>query len=135
MRYKGWMGILGVVVLSAGWLVSGSVHAQASDGYSLDDFKLRTANDLVDVCTIEPGHRDYETAVAFCYGFFEGAAHYDDVVAASSRAEIVCIPPQVTRTQAVAVFIAHNKANPQYGSEAPIDAIFRALIAKWPCAE
>ena len=48
---------------------------------------------------------------------------------------IVCTPDTVTRTQAVAVFIQYIQANPQYVSEPPIDAIFRALIDKWPCPE
>jgi hypothetical protein len=34
----------------------------------------------------------------------------------------------------VAVFIRYIEANPQYGSEPPVDGIFRALVDKWPCA-
>ena len=48
---------------------------------------------------------------------------------------IVCTPDDVTRTQAVAVFVQYQGANPQYAAEPAIDGIFRALIAKWPCAE
>ena len=68
--------------------------------------------------------------------FFEGASHYDDALAGSGlHNDIVCAPDTVTRKQATAVFIQYIKDNPQYGREPPIDAIFRALIAKWPCAE
>jgi len=54
MNIKGWTGIVGVAVLTAGWLVSGQLQAAtaASDGYTLEDFRLRTAADLVDVCTL-----------------------------------------------------------------------------------
>jgi len=136
MNIKGWTGIVGVAVLIAGWLVSGQLRAEtaSNDGYTLEDFRLRAAADLVDVCTLEESHPHYETARGFCYGFFEGAANYHYTIAASpSYKKIVCATPETTRTDAVEVFITYVRSNPQYASEAPIDAIFRALVAKWPC--
>ena len=136
MKSKGWMKNSGIALLGAGWLVSGHLHADvvSSDGYSVEDFTLRNAADLVDVCTVEAKHPDYELAMTFCYGFFEGAAHYDDAVSASEwYDDIVCDPPGTTRSQAVDVFIRYMQANPQYGSEPSVDAIFRALVDKWPC--
>jgi len=138
MNIKGWTGILGIAVLTAGWLVSGQLQAEtaSNDGYTLEDFRLRAAADLVDVCTLEESHPHYETARGFCYGFFEGAKSYHDTIAASpAYRKIFCAPPETTRTDAVEVFITYVRSNPQYASEGPIDAIFRALIAKWPCAE
>ena len=138
MRIKGWTGIVGVAVLTAGWLVSGQLWAEtkSSDGYTLEDFRLHTAADLVDVCTLGHGHPDYETARGFCYGFFEGGARYHDTISTSpTYHKIVCDPPETTRTEAVEVFITYVRANPQYASKAPIDTIFRALVAKWPCEE
>ena len=136
MRIKGWTGIVGAAVLTAGWLVSGQLQAEteSSDGYTIEDFNLYTATDLADVCTVEHSHPDYEAARAFCYGFFEGATHYHDTISISPAYQrIVCNPAEITRKQAVEVFITYVRANPQYGSEAPIDAIFRALVDKWPC--
>jgi len=138
MNIKGWTGIVGVAVLIAGWLVSGQLRAEtaSNDGYTLEDFRLRAAADLVDVCTLEESHPHYETARGFCYGFFEGGTHYDVVISRSpTHKEIVCNPPETTRTEVVEVFVAYVSANPQYASEEPIDAIFRALVAKWPCEE
>jgi hypothetical protein len=138
MNIKGWIGIVGVAVLTAGWLVSGQLRAETvlSDGYTLEDFNLRTAADLVRVCTIRQSHPDHEAAMGFCYGFFEGGSHYDDAISVSpTHKEIVCDPPGTTRTEAVEVFVAYVSANPQYASETPIDTIFRALVAKWPCEE
>jgi hypothetical protein len=138
MNIKGWIGIAGVAVLTAGWLVSGQLRAATvlSDGYTLEDYTLRTAADLVDVCTLRAGHPDHVTARGFCYGFFEGATHYHDAISMSpTYNKIVCIPPGTTRTDTVEVLVTYIQANPQYGSEAPIDAIFRALVAKWPCEE
>jgi hypothetical protein len=136
MNIKGWRGFAGVAILSAGLLLSGQLRAAAvlSDGYTLEDFKLLTAADLVDVCTVEYGHPHYDTARAFCYGFFEGGAHYHNTISASpSYKKIVCPPPETTRTDAVEVFVTYIQGNPEYASEEPIDAIFRALVAKWPC--
>ena len=138
MNIKGWTGIVGIAVLTAGWLVSGQLQAAtaASDGYTLEDFRLRTASNLVDVCTLKEGHPHYQTARGFCYGFFEGAANYHDTISASpSYRKIACAPAETTRTDAVEVFIAYIHSNPQYASEKPIDAIFRALATKWPCEE
>ena len=136
MNIKYWTGIVGIVVLTAGWLVSGQLRAETtlSDGYTLEDFSLRTAGDLVDICTLEQSHPDHMAARAFCYGFFEGGMHYEDAISMSpTYKRISCNPPETTRTQAVEVFVTYVRTNPQYASEAPIDAIFRALVAKWPC--
>lgn len=136
MNIKGWTGIAGAVVLGAGLLVSGQPGAETtlSDGYTLEDFHLRTAADLVDICTLGEDHPDHMAARAFCYGFFEGGAHYDDAISTSpTYKKIVCDPPGTARTEAVDVFVTYMRANPQYASDAPIDTIFRALVAKWPC--
>jgi hypothetical protein len=138
MNYRVWIKVLGIVVLSSGWLVSPGLHAAtgSSEGYSIEDFTLSTTADLVDVCTIETGHADYTAALAFCYGFMEGVTHYDIAITNLDVIEdIVCIPANVTRTQGVATFIEYMNANPQYGAEPPIDGMFRALVAKWPCED
>lgn len=136
MNIKSWTGIMGVAVLTAGWLVSGQLRSETmlSDGYTLEDFTLRTAADLVDICTLEQSHPDHVVARAFCYGFFEGGSHYHNTISTSpAYKKIVCGPPQTTRTEAVEVFVTYVRANPQYASEAPIDTIFRSLVSKWPC--
>jgi hypothetical protein len=136
MNITGWTGIVGSAVLIAGWLVAGQLQAAAtsSDGYSLEDFRLHTAADLVDVCTLGQGHPHYETARGFCYGFFEGGSHYHNTISVSPKhRKIFCAPEETTRSEAVEVFITYVRANPQYAVETPIDTIFRALVAKWPC--
>jgi hypothetical protein len=136
MNIKSWTGIMGVAILTAGWLVSGQLRADTmlSDGYTLEDFTLRTAADLVDICTLEQSHADHLVASAFCYGFFEGGTHYHATISTSpTYKKIVCGPPETTRTEAVEVFVTYVRSNPQYASEAPIDTIFRSLVDKWPC--
>ena len=111
-------------------------ETKLSDGYTLEDFSLATAGDLVDICSLEQSHPDHVAAMAFCFGFFEGGTHYDDAISTSpSYKKIICDPPGTTRTQAVEVFVTYVRNNPQYASKTPIDTIFRALGAKWPCGE
>ena len=136
MYIKGRTRLAGIMLLIVGCLASGQLLAQPemSDGYTLDDFNLGTAADLVDLCSLGRNHPDHVTAKAFCYGFFEGGIHYAEAISTSpGYIKLVCAPPDTTRTEAVDVFVAYVLANPQYASKRPIDTIYRALVAKWPC--
>ena len=136
MNGRLWTGFMGAVVLACGLSASANLQAEGAvgDGYSIEDLRLHTAGELIDTCAIDAGHEHYEVARAFCFGFFEGATRYHDAIARTpSHVEIVCEPPDVTRSQAVDVFIQYMQANPQYGQETPVNAIFRAQVDKWPC--
>jgi len=127
------IGILSVALWGAGWMAPGNLHA---DGYALDDVKLHAAGELVDLCTVDPGHEHYVPALAFCYGFFEGIIRYAEAIAGTQdHKQLVCPPAGTTRRQAVDVFVGYMKENPQYVNEGPVDAIYRALMPKWPCPE
>jgi hypothetical protein len=129
-----WIGILGIALAAAGWMAPGNLAA--AEGYTIDDIKLTSATDLLDVCTVAPDHEHYSSALAFCYGFFEGAIRYHQAIAGPEpRKKLVCAPEGTTRKQAVDVFVSYLEANPQYAKESTIDAIVRALMARWPCAE
>ena len=131
MKHSNSKTILG---LCTGIMMTVNVHA--AEGYNLDDFRLTSAQDLLDVCTLEPSHEHHEVAMAFCYGFFEGAIHYDDALGESAaHPDLVCEPDDVTRSQAVTAVAEYLTANPQYAAEPPIDAAFRALMDKWPCPQ
>jgi hypothetical protein len=130
-----WMGILSLTLCSAGWIVPGNLYA-GTDGFTLEDLKLRSAGDLLDVCALEQEDENYTAARAFCYGFFEGAIRYAEAISGSEHhRKLVCVPPGITRLQAVEVFVAYMGSNPQYAEESPVNAIYRALIPLWPCAE
>ena len=117
------------------WGTYGFAETLLSDGYVLEDYQLRSTADLVDICTLGPEDADHVAARAFCYGYFEGAYHYDKMLSsAPGYEELVCSPKGTTRTQAVEAFVSYIKANPQHKSEPPLDGVFRALIAKWPCS-
>lgn len=127
---------LGLLLALLGAVSMAHADTMTSDGYSLEDYTLENAHNLADICAIDAAHPDHDIAKAFCYGFFEGAINYDDAIQGTpAYVEIVCSPEGTTRTDAVMEFSAFMKANPQYGSESPIDAVFRALSARWPCEE
>ena len=129
-----WVG--GLCLSLAALVAPGTVLADGHDeaGYSQSDLILDSAGDLVDVCNIGEAHGHDDAARAFCYGFFEGAIHYDDAISDTSHyVELVCSPDGTTRVEAVQVFLQYMAANPQYRGEQPIDAIFRALMNEWPC--
>lgn len=135
MTYRRWISIFGMALWTSGWVAAGSVYA-ATDGYTLDDLKLDSAGALVDVCTIEQGHQDFAAGRAFCYGFFEGAIRYAKAISgAADHKDLVCAPPETTRLQAVEVFVNYMNENSQYMDDGPIDAIYRALMHRWPCTE
>ena len=132
MKHSSGKRVLGVALLCAGWMPTGSLYAD--QGFELDDFGLRSAQDLLDVCTLESTHPHHEIAVAFCYGFFEGAIHYHKALGDSRLyANLVCAPGGTTRSEATAVVVEYLQSNPGYRTETPIDASFRALMDKWPC--
>jgi Rap1a immunity proteins len=134
MTARRWMGILGMALLGAGGLAPMTLFASA-DGYTMADIKLKSAGNLVDICTVDPTNEAYPATLGFCYGFFEGAIRYHEAIAgATSVKDLVCVPEGTTRKQAVDVFISYMQEHPEYQAEGSIDAIFRALMARWPCA-
>ena len=128
-----WMGVVSVVLLGAGWVAPGKLSADTT-AVTVKDLRLTSAGDLVNICTHTPEQADYTAALSFCYGFFEGGIRYAEAISgATNQRDLVCAPPGTTRGQAVAVYVDYMKANPQYLGEGPIDAVYRALIGKWPC--
>lgn len=128
------MGMLGIVALwSAGWIAPGHLLAD-NNTFTIADLKLQSASQLVDVCDVDAANPDYVAALAFCYGFFEGAIRYAEAISGpDAHKNLVCPPAGATRLQAVEAYIAYMKANPQYAQESPVDAIYRALMPHWPC--
>jgi hypothetical protein len=110
------------------------VPAEGQPGFSMTDFKLVTAQDLYDVCTVEPSDPNQAVAEAFCYGFFSGGKHYhDEVATVDNVGPLFCPPKPLTRQEMVAVFVDFMNRNPGRGSGRPIDVIFEAGGERFPC--
>jgi hypothetical protein len=106
----------------------------AQAAFAPDDFKLDKAQELLDICTVSTSHPDYLEAYGFCVGYFTGAMHYHRALSKGpERKAIVCPEHTVTRAEAIAVYVAWAKANPQYMNDEPMEALMRAAVEKWPC--
>ncbi len=108
----------------------------ASHSATSEDFKVQTAQELVDLCSVPQGDPMYEAARAFCYGFIAGAYQYDQSIHAGADSKpLICLTdPKPTRAEAAAMFIRWAKDNSQYLTERPVDTLFRFGVATWPCS-
>jgi Rap1a immunity proteins len=105
-----------------------------TDGYTLDDYQLRTSGDLLDICALESSDSHYFEAHAFCLGYFAGGIHLHDALAASNDyPRVACPTDDVTRDDVVESFVTYAQAHPEYLDERPMDTVFRAVIDQWPC--
>jgi hypothetical protein len=120
-------------LLLAGALVAGTTPVSAA---TIENFRMKTAADLVDLCSTDPASEDYIAAIHFCQGFGVGAYQYYLAQAADDpSSQYVCLPnPPPSRNEAMAAFVAWGKAHPQYMGEAPVDAVFRYLGETYPCS-
>lgn len=131
------MRLIAAALVSA--MVAGAATAQAepaegAPGFSLSDFKLVSAQDLFDVCTVPASDANAAVAEAFCYGFFSGGKHYhDEVATVAGLGPVFCPPAPLNREEIVAVFVDYVKRNPARGADKPIDVIFEAGSERFPC--
>jgi hypothetical protein len=124
--------VLAASAMLALWpLQAGAQDAGTAD---LGDFAVDTAQDLVDLCSVDASNSLHVEALQFCYGFFEGMMHYHDRLVGPEIDPIVCPTGQVTRQDVVDMYIAFAQANPQFMDEDPADNVMRAAIAEWPCS-
>ncbi|HMR32701.1 MAG TPA: Rap1a/Tai family immunity protein [Geminicoccaceae bacterium] len=95
-----------------------------------DAFKLRNFGDLVALCA---DNGDIE-AVQLCRGYILGAGSlYMELVRAKRITAWACADPVPTVDEARAEIVGWARANPATHSEQPIDGLWRAAAAVWPC--
>ena len=109
--------------------------APAAWAASEDQFRVRTTDDFVALCTTTPDQPNYVAAVHFCQGFASGAYQYYASLAGKAPEErFVCFSdPPPTRDAALAAFVAWTKANPSAAGDPPVDSIFHFLAETYPC--
>jgi Rap1a immunity proteins len=106
-----------------------------SEALTREDFLVNSTQDLVKLCAASESDPLYQAAIGFCHGYMVGVNHYyQATTAGAGQREFVCFPePRPTRAEAIQMFVAWTKQNPQYMSERPVDSIFRFLESKFPC--
>ena len=105
-------------------------------GHSVEDFDLRTAESLMDLCAVPDNDPMVEAAHGFCYGFLSGVNHYHRVLNVGKKARpLYCFPEKtmLTRADAARMYVAWGRDNPQHMQEAPVDNLIRFAVATWPC--
>jgi hypothetical protein len=119
-----------IIFLSALLILPGLASA-----VSENDFKADTTEQVVNLCTADPGEPLYQQAVNFCHGYLVGAYKYYEAAHSGPNArKLVCLPdPQPTRDEAIQMFMEWAKAHPQHMNESPVETEFRFLMEKWPC--
>lgn len=107
-----------------------------SEALTRDDFLVHTTQDLVKLCTASETDPMHNAAIGFCHGYAVGAYHYYQSVttAGAEQKGFVCFPePPPTRAEAIQMFLAWTKENPQSMNERPVESIFRFLESKFAC--
>ena len=102
---------------------------------NVEDFELRTAEDLVDLCAVPDGDQMVEAARGFCYGFLSGVNHYHRAVNSGAKAKpLYCLPESgVSRAEAARMYVDWSRKNTQHLKEDPVDSVVRFAAATWPC--
>ncbi len=101
-----------------------------------DDFHLKTTQDLLDLCSAQPGQPLGNEAIHFCEGYIEGAVVYHDLIVGKDMKRIICYPKEATRNDAIGVLTTWgqaNKANAQLMNDRAMYGLIRSLQDKWPC--
>jgi len=120
----------GLAIALAAALVPSAARAE----FEPEDFRIRSAQDLVDLCAVKSSD-PVDPAIQFCRGFVSGAWQYHLSEANGPKGRrLVCPPePPPTRDQAIAMFVGWSATHADNMSEPAVDALFRFLIEKYPC--
>ncbi len=107
----------------------------ASADVAKEDFKVKSTQNLINLCTASPEDALYKEAIHFCQGYLVGAFHYHNAeVLDDPNKRLVCFPePKPSRNEALSLFIAWAAKHPEFMNEIPVDTEFRFLTEKFPC--
>ncbi len=102
---------------------------------SPNDFLVTTTADLVDLCSVGGSDEMHTAAIHFCNGFVAGAYQFYVTERGGTGAPLMyCLPtPPPTRDQAISLFVAWARSNPQYMSDLPVNSLMRFATTTWPC--
>lgn len=100
-----------------------------------DDFYIKNAQDLVDLCSSPESDPLNDAADHFCQGFIAGAWQYHQAQANGPKGvRLVCpTDPPPTRNEVVDGFVAWAATHSQYMTEPAVEALFRYLVELAPC--
>ena len=119
----------GVAALAGILLLAGNSQAVTEE-----DFMLRDARDLVDICSADASSPMFMASIHFCHGFVTGAGHYHRAMSSGPEIDpLFCPPdPQPSRSEAIAMFLTWAGGQ-DLADQAPVDALMRFAVEEWPC--
>ena len=99
------------------------------------NFDLKSAGDLVELCSATPDNGLGTAALNFCEGYFQGAVTVEMANMAAFRGpKLFCLPnPPPTRSQAMSEFVTWARAAPDRATQSATDGLFRFLSEHYPC--
>ena len=126
-----------IAALAAATLLPLQSQATATPTATVEDFNLRSAEDLVDLCAVPESDPMAEAARGFCYGYLSGVGSYHNALNVGKNARpLYCLPePRPSRADAAKMFVDWSRSHPQHLTEAPVDALIRFAVATWPCKQ
>ena len=116
-------------------LLFGLLVPTVASAVTEEDFKAKTTQNFINLCTVseeDPRHRE---AIHFCHGYLVGAYHYHYAINdGPDLKQHICFPdPEPTRNEAIAKVIMWMQQHPEHLNESPVETEFRALMDLWPC--
>jgi hypothetical protein len=105
---------------------------QDTQSVTVEDFQLKDAGDLLELCTADAGDAVAKEAIHFCHGFIAGTYQYHQALA-PKFGRLVCPPEGTTRNDGVRIFTEYLQANPQHQKNVPTEVVMESWTAKYPC--
>lgn len=99
------------------------------------NFDLKSAGDLVALCSATPDNGIGTAALNFCEGYFQGAVTVEMLNMAVFRGpKLFCLPnPPPTRAVTMSEFVSWARAAPDRLAQSPTDGLFGFLKGRYPC--
>jgi hypothetical protein len=105
---------------------------QDAQALTVEDFQLKDAGDLRDLCAAKAGEAHAREAIHFCHGFIAGTYQYHEALV-PKFGRVVCPPQGITRNDGVRIFTEYLQANPQHEKNAATEVLMESWAAKYPC--
>ena len=122
-------------LLAAGVLMAAALAGPPVLAATPDNFSVRSAADLVEICRSTPNDNISSAAAGFCQGYVVGVYRtLEEIQEARPKARLFCMdqhPP--TRTEAINAYVAWIDARPDERDKRPMESITDYLATTYPC--
>lgn len=116
-------------------LLGAAAASSPASAATPENFSLRSAADLVAICSVAPSDGASSAAAGFCHGFVVGVYRTLEVVQEARPAARMFCPAGAmpSRTEAISAYVTWAGARSDQQSKTPQDSIAEYLAATYPC--